>query len=107
MSSAESAPVGQVTTMAANNERFNNAQANKLIAELQATPSVAKQHQFVDQLEQIAFEQVPIVGLVSGAGWNEYQTNHYVGWPDASHPYSGSLDGINALLIMTHLRPAQ
>ena len=106
MSSSESAPIGQVTTMAANNERFNNPQANKLIAELAATSNVAKQHQIVDQLEQIAFSQVPIVALVSGAGWNEYQTNHYVGWPDAQHPYAASLDSINALLIMTHLRPA-
>jgi peptide/nickel transport system substrate-binding protein len=106
MSSAESAPVGQATTFNANSERFNNPTANKLIAALAATTNVAKEHQIVDQLEQISFSQVPIVGLVSGAAWNEYQTNHYVGWPTASNPYADpQLSTINALMVITHLRP--
>ncbi len=108
MSSSASAPVGQATTFNANSERFNNPAANKLIAELAATTNVAKQHQIVTQLEKISFTQVPIVALVSGAAWNEYQTNHYVGWPTAKNPYANpQLSTINALLVITHLRPVK
>lgn len=106
MSSSASAPVGQATTFNANSERFNNPAANKLIAELAATTNVAKQQQIVTQLEKISFTQVPIVALVSGAAWNEYQTNHYVGWPTAKNPYANpQLSTINALLVITHRDP--
>ncbi len=95
--------------MGANDERFNNAQANRLIAELAATTSVAKQHQIVDQLQKISFTQVPVVALVSAASWNEYQTNHYVGWPTAANPYAdpnpSPVAYPNTLVILTHLRP--
>ncbi len=108
MASSESAPVGQATTFNANSERFNDPTANKLIAELAATTNVAQQHQIVDQLEAISFSQLPIIGLVSGAAWNEYQTNHYVGWPTAQDPYADpQLSTTNALLVITHLRPAK
>lgn len=108
MGGSESAPIGQTTTMAANNERFNSPVVNKLLDELAATPNVAKQHQLVTQLETIAMSQVPVVALVSGASWNEYQTNNYVGWPTASNPYAdGELEsGSNDLAVITHLRPA-
>ncbi len=109
MSYGESAPIGQVATMAANDGRYDNPTVNTLVAELAKATKSAKQHQIVDQLEQIAMSQVPVVALVSGAGWNEYQTNHYVGWPTASNPYAdGELTGgTNALAVITHLRPAK
>lgn len=102
MSSSESAPIGQATTVNANSERFHNPEANALLAQLAATTNTVKQHQIVAKLEQIAMSQVPIVALVSGAGWNEYQTNHYVGWPTAKNPYAAP----GSLVILTHLRPA-
>lgn len=107
LSSTETAPIGKVTAMAANNERYNNPTANKLIAELAATSNVAREHQLVDQIQQITFEQVPIIALVSGAAWNEYQTNHYVGWPTANNVYANpELGSTNDLTVITHLRPA-
>ncbi|MCL4520359.1 MAG: ABC transporter substrate-binding protein [Firmicutes bacterium] len=103
MASQESAPIGQVATFNANTERFDDPTVNGLIAQLAATTNVAKQHQIVDQLEAIAMQQVPVVALVSGAAWNEYQTNDYVGWPTAKNPYAAP----GSLIILTHLRPAK
>jgi peptide/nickel transport system substrate-binding protein len=103
MSSSESAPVGQTATFNANTERFNDPEADKLLSEYAKTTNTTKQHQIIDQLEQISFTQVPVVALVSGAGWNEYQTNHYVGWPTASNPYTAP----GSLVVLTHLRPVQ
>lgn len=107
MSSAESAPVGQVTT--SNTERWNNARTNTLIAELEQTDNLAKEHQLVDELQQIAFTQVPTIALVYGANWYEYQTNHYVGWPTAKNPYTYPplYSGTDVLEVITHLRPAK
>jgi hypothetical protein len=36
----------------------------------------------------------------------ENYTNHYVGWPTASNPYADpQLSTINALMVISHLRP--
>jgi peptide/nickel transport system substrate-binding protein len=105
MAGSESAPIGQVTT--ANTERWNNPQSNTLIAKLALTNNVAKEHQIVDQLQQIAFSQLPTVALVYSANWYEYQTNQYVGWPTAKNPYTypPSYSGTDVLQVITHLRP--
>ena len=107
LSSAASAPIGQVAAFNANTERWNNATTNKLVSELGKTASLAKQKQIVDQLQKITFTQLPVVALVWSAAWNEYQTNHYVGWPTASNPYADpSTTYPDVLLELTHLRPA-
>jgi peptide/nickel transport system substrate-binding protein len=107
LSSASSAPVGQVANFNSNTERWNNPLTNRLVAELAQTTNVARQHQIVDQLQQITFTQLPVIALMYGASWNEYQTNHWVGWPTASNPYADpSATWPDELLIITHLRPA-
>jgi peptide/nickel transport system substrate-binding protein len=105
MSGAESAPIGQVTT--ANTERWNNAQSNQLINELAHTDNLAQEHQLVDQLQQIAFSQLPTIALVYSANWYEYQTNDYVGWPTEKNPYTYPplYSGTDVLQVITHLRP--
>lgn len=107
LSSSASAPVGQVAGFNSNSERWNNPATNRLIAELAQTTNVAREQQIVDQIQAYTFKDVPVVALVSAASWNEYQTNHYVGWPTAQNPYANpSATYPNTLLIMTHLRPA-
>ncbi len=106
--SAESAPVGQVASFNANSERWNSPQTNTLITELAKTTNVATQHKLVDEIQQITYSQVPLIALVSAAGWNEYQTNNYVGWPTPSNPYADpSTTYPDTLLEVTHLRPAK
>jgi peptide/nickel transport system substrate-binding protein len=108
LSSATSAPVGQVATFNANSERYDNPAVNQLISELAQTSDPARQHAIVDQIQQYTFSQVPVVALVSAASWNEYQTNHYVGWPTAANPYANpSATWPNPEIILQHLRPAQ
>jgi peptide/nickel transport system substrate-binding protein len=108
LSSSASAPIGQVANFNSNTERFNSPLANKLIAELAQTSNVAQQHQIVDQLEKISFTQLPVIALVYAASWNEYQTNHWVGWPTAANPYANpSATWPDFLMIVTHLKPAK
>ena len=107
LSSAESAPIGQVANFNSNTERWNSPVTDRLITELSQTTNVAKQHQIVDQIQKILFTQLPVVSLVWSAAWNEYQTNHYVGWPTQKNPYANpSATYPDNLLIITHLKPA-
>lgn len=107
MSSAASAPIGQVTTD--NTERWNNAETNQLITELEHTNNTATEHQIVDQLQKIAFTELPTIALVYAANWYEYQTNHYVGWPTQQDPYMYPpvYATSDVLPIITALRPAK
>lgn len=109
LSSSESAPIGTaVGGINDNAERYNNPVMNKLIAKLAATANLAQQHKIVDQIQQITFTQVPVVTLVSAASWNEYQTNHYIGWPTAQNPYANpSTTWPNPEIILQHLTPAK
>lgn len=107
ISSATSAPIGQVATFNANTERYHNPAVDKLINELGSTTNVARQHKLVDEIQQYTFKDVPVVALVSAASWNEYQTNHYVGWPTAKNPYANpSSTWPNPEIILQHLTPA-
>lgn len=106
LNASESAPIGQIAAFNANSERWHNAETNRLLSQLAQVRSAAKQHQIVDQLQKITFTQVPVVALVSGASWNEYQTNHYVGWPTPKNPYADPSDSFpDNLMVLTHLRP--
>jgi len=108
LSSATSAPIGQaVGGLNYNDERYANPKLDSLIQQLAATANVAQQHKIVDEIQQITFTQVPVVSLVSAASWNEYQTNHYVGWPTAQNPYANpSATWPDPEIILQHLRPA-
>ncbi len=108
LSQATTAPVGKVAGFNSNSERYNNAAVTKLINELGSTANVARQHSLVDQIQAYTFKEVPIVALVSAASWNEYQTNHYVGWPTAQNPYANpSSTWPNPEIILQHLVPAK
>lgn len=109
LSSATTAPVGQaVAGLNSNAERYKNPTVDKLINELASTANVARQHKIVDEIQQFTFKQVPVVALVSAASWNEYQTNHYTGWPTAKNPYANpSSTWPNPEIILQHLVPAK
>jgi peptide/nickel transport system substrate-binding protein len=39
------------------------------------------------QMEALAASDVPIVPVVTGALWYEYNTKRFVGWPSSKNPY--------------------
>lgn len=109
LSSNQSAPIGTaVGGLNDNAERYHNPKLDALIAQLAASPNLSRQRQIVDAIQQITFSQVPVVALVSAASWNEYQTNHYTGWPTAQNPYANpSTTWPNPEIIVQHLVPAK
>jgi peptide/nickel transport system substrate-binding protein len=106
LASAESAAEGQ--TAASNFERWISPQTDKLLAEFSATSNPTTQKAVLKGLEQIMVQQVPVIPLVYQAWWDQYSTQHFVGWPSASDPYAvpAPYSYPDDLLVVTSLKPA-
>jgi peptide/nickel transport system substrate-binding protein len=103
------APIGQTAT--ANFARFKNAQLDNLLKQFAATTSVAKQVSIIKQASKIVASQVPIVDIMNGGNWYEYNDKQFVGWPTAKNPYDwpmpwayGHGNGNLAVVLHVHLK---
>jgi len=103
LNSKFTAPIG--TLAVGDQERWNNAETDKLLAEFGTTSNLSKEHSIVDQLQRIMLTQLPVIDTVYGQEWNEYTTVNYVGWPTKSNPYALAMSYPDDLLVLTHLRP--
>jgi peptide/nickel transport system substrate-binding protein len=79
------APVGQTAT--SNFARFNNAQLDSLITAYTKTTKTSKQVGIIKQAEKIVASNVPVVDIMNGGNWYEYNDKQFVGWPSAKNPY--------------------
>jgi peptide/nickel transport system substrate-binding protein len=105
LSSTATAPVGKPA--ASNFERWHDARTDQLLDKLKATTSTSQQHTYVNGLQRIMLQQVPVVALFYGASWGEYSTKSFTGWPSASNPYAPAIPYNWApLMIITHLKAA-
>ncbi|GAB6939883.1 ABC transporter substrate-binding protein [Isoptericola variabilis] len=99
-------PVGK--TAAGNFGRFESQEADDLLAELKVTTDEAKQLEITHQLEQITYEQLPMIALFYGGSWGLFSNKNFTGWPSADDPYASPKTWDSTpLLILTHLKPAQ
>jgi peptide/nickel transport system substrate-binding protein len=86
LNSTNTAPVGQKAT--SNWERWSDPTTDKLLAQYASSPDEATQQEALAGLQQIMVEQLPSIPLVYGPTWYEYNTSHFVGWPDENNPYA-------------------
>lgn len=90
----------------ANTFGWKSARVNSLLGNWNATTSPAQQKQDAYALEKVMTHQFPVIPLFYGANWAEYNTKHYVGWPDAAHPYASGAPYLQSvLMVVTHLHP--
>jgi peptide/nickel transport system substrate-binding protein len=103
LASAQTAPVGK--TAASNFSRFADPSLDGLLRQMQGETKLPQQQATVHQLEQVMYQQVPIITLFYGATWAEYSTKGFTGWPDASNPYAPPAPYLAPpLMIVTHLK---
>ncbi|WP_104090267.1 ABC transporter substrate-binding protein [Arthrobacter sp. GMC3] len=90
-----------------NFERYSDPQTDALLAEYKATIDPAKQLEISHQLQQIVYDQLPVIGLYYGGLWGLYNTSKFTGWPTAEDPYAPpqTYDS-SPLLIFTKLKLA-
>jgi peptide/nickel transport system substrate-binding protein len=50
--------------------------------------------------------QLPVIPMFYGVAWDEYNTTHFTGWPDASNQYAtGEPDGPQNEYTVLQLTP--
>jgi peptide/nickel transport system substrate-binding protein len=84
--SGNSAPIGQPA--GSNFERYSNPQTDALINSYGDTTDPTKQHQIVNQLQQVMLKEVPVIPVTESVSWYQYNTSKFTGWVTPSNPYA-------------------
>ncbi len=97
-----------INTPTVNNfERFKSPEVDQALANLAKATDMASQQAATNTLEQVMYNQVPIVLMYYGGSWGLFQTSNFKGWPSQSDPYTLPTPyNYNMLLLVTHLTKA-
>jgi peptide/nickel transport system substrate-binding protein len=99
-------PIGTSTSQ--NFERFSDPKVDAMLASLRVTPDMAGQKKIVDQLQQVVYQQTPVISMFYGGLWGLYSNAKFTGWPSASNPYASPIMWDSTpLLVLTHLTKAK
>jgi peptide/nickel transport system substrate-binding protein len=105
LNSSYAAPVGTATAF--NFERFKDPKVDAALNTLAGATGKAQQQTAVHQLENIMYDQVPVVLMYYGGSWGLFSTKNFTGWPSAKDPYALPTSYNNEILnIVTHLQRA-
>ena len=78
-----------VNTPTANNfERFKDPAVDRDLATLAKATDLATQRQATNSLEQVMYNQVPVVLMYYGGSWGLFTTKNFTGWPTEDDPYA-------------------
>lgn len=106
MSSEFVKPVG--TSASGNFERFSDPQVDSLLQQLRSATSTSDQKKYIDQLQEVMYNKVPVISMFYGGLWGLFSDKSFTGWPSASDPYATPATWTeNSLLILTHLTKAK
>ena len=94
-----------VNTPTVNNfERFKSPTVDAALAALAAATEPAAQQKATYTLEEVMYQQVPVVLLYHGGSWGLFSTKNFTGWPSAADPYTLPTNYNGGLLtVLTHL----
>ncbi len=98
-------PFGENTFV--NWHRYGNKEADTLLSRFERTVDFAEQRKIAWRLQEIYLEEAPAIPIFLNPSWGEYNSRHFVGWPNAENPYVRLSPNHppEALLIMTRLEP--
>jgi peptide/nickel transport system substrate-binding protein len=105
LNSSFAAPIGTATVN--NFQRYKNPDMDKALANLAAATDEATQKKDTNAIQQIMYNDLPIIPLYYGGSWGLFQTSHFTGWPSADDPYTLPTPyNQMVLLVVTHLKAA-
>jgi peptide/nickel transport system substrate-binding protein len=88
-------------------ERFYSPQAESYLKQFASTNDTTTQTNDVVGMEQIIATQLPVIPLLFGVAWFEYNSSHFTGWPSQSNPYDpGQPEGPFDEYTILHLKAA-
>ena len=85
MSSDFYVPVGENTSN--NFERFRSDEADRLLREFRSTVDEDRQRDIVNELQQVVYDELPVIGMYYGGSWGLYSDAKFTGWPSEEDPY--------------------
>ncbi len=88
--------------------RWNSPETDKLIDAFVATTDEAEQRDIINQLQVAVMDNVPFIPLFSNAGWYEYSTANFTGFPTEDNYYVRGMpfEGIaERLILVTTVEP--
>ncbi len=84
--SANTAPIGK--SAPSNFERFRSGYVDGLLNSYSQTASSSRQHKIIRNIQRVMLLQVPVIPVLEGIYWFQYDTSQIVGWPTPSNPYA-------------------
>jgi peptide/nickel transport system substrate-binding protein len=78
-------PSGEAT--ANNFERYRSDEVDALLAEYRETVDPARQTEIAYELQNIVYDELPVIGLYYGGIWGLFNDSKFTGWPSAEDPY--------------------
>jgi peptide/nickel transport system substrate-binding protein len=98
------APIGK--SASGDFERFYSPAAESDLKAFAATDSLSAQVAAIGGLEKIVATQLPVIPVVYGAAFDEYNTTHFTNWPSPSNPYDIGQPTSPAMeVVALHLKP--
>ncbi len=90
-----------------NLEKWNSAATNSELNAYSTTTNKAVQVKEIKAIEKTLVTQLPVIPLLNGALWDEYNTQHYTGWPTAANPYvtNAPYSWPAPEIVVMHLKP--
>ena len=78
-------PSGEAT--ANNFERYRSDEVDALLAEYRETIDPARQTEIAHELQNVVYDELPVIGLYYGGSWGLFNDAKFTGWPSADDPY--------------------
>ncbi|MGK9149251.1 ABC transporter substrate-binding protein [Plantibacter flavus] len=96
-------PIGETTS--SNFGRYKNAEMDELLAQYKQTTDEAARLELSHRMQQIVYNDLPVIGMYYGGLWGLYNDAKLTGWPDADNPYAPPQTyDQTPLLVFTHLK---
>ncbi|GMA61139.1 hypothetical protein NZD89_15845 [Alicyclobacillus fastidiosus] len=92
-----------------NYEQFSDSTTDADLADFAKTTHQSKQMQGIYNVERTLASKLPVIPLVYGATWYEYNDSKYTGWPTADNPYETPAPGSWPApeIVIMHLKPTK
>lgn len=99
-------PTGESTSN--NFERYSSDEADSLLTAYKSTTDADRQKQILYELQNLVYDDVPVIGMYYGGLWGLFNDAKFTGWPSADDPYMAPQNYDSPpLLIFTHLKLAK
>ncbi|HZT97405.1 MAG TPA: ABC transporter substrate-binding protein [Chloroflexota bacterium] len=105
LDSANTAPIGPGKLAQSNFERFRSKAVDSLLKQYALTNSSKQQHTIIDKIQQVMLKQVPVIPVLEGVNWYEYDTTDLTGWVNKKNDYAApaAYNFPDQMVVLLHL----